>query len=140
MDNLIFISSSKYNDNSTNYFISANKFEIDVANFSIFTYTLDYNRSFYNIKGEYIDCFEFSLLFFSCFYLDIDNNYRINIIENTETDFIERNSTIVGTFSGPIDGEFPFLKGILVTDEDNFYMQYMHIILGIQMIFQLFFL
>ena len=124
MENLIFISSSKYNDNSTNCFISANKFGIDIKNFSIFTYTLDYNRSFYNIKGEYIDCFEFSLLFFSCFYLDIDNNYKINIIENTKTDFIERNSTIVGTISSPIDGEFPFLKGIPVTDEDNFYAIY----------------
>ena len=60
MENLTFISSSKYNDNSTNCFISANKFGIDIKNFSIFTYTLDYNRSFYNIKGEYINCFEFS--------------------------------------------------------------------------------
>ena len=124
MENLTFISSSKYNDNSTNCFISANKFGIDIKNFSIFTYTLDYNRSFYNIKGEYINCFEFSLNFFSCFYLDIDNNYKINIIENTKTDFIERNSTIVGTISSPIDGEFPFLKGIPVTDEDNFYAIY----------------
>ena len=93
-DNLIFISSLRYNEDSSNYFISANRFQISIEN-PIFNYELDYNSSFYDIKGEYFDCFAFSLSFFSCFYLDIDNNYKINIIENTSPNFIERNNIII---------------------------------------------
>ena len=119
---LFFISSSKFNDDSTNFFISANKYDISIENSTIFNYILlnNNNNNFYNIKGEYMDCFAFSSNFFSCFYLDIDNNYKINIIENVESDFFERNNKTIGTISNPVDGEFYFLKGIPITSDENF--------------------
>ena len=110
---LFLISSSIYNNDSMNYFITANRFQISIED-SIFNYELDYNRSFNNIKNENIDCFAFNLELYSCIYLDIDNNYKINIIENTDSDFTEKNSITLGNISNPIDGEFYFLKGILV--------------------------
>ena len=126
--NLIFISSSKYNDDTSNFFISANKYLISSPSedSSKFNYELQYNNTFDNIKGEYFDCFEFSFEFYSCFFLDINNNYRINIIEHTDSDFIEKNYTIIGNISNPIDGEFYFLKGLPIVSTPMFYAIYIY--------------
>ena len=131
MDNLIFISSSIYNNDTTNFFISANKYEISIEDNYIFNYELNYNNTFSNIKGEHIDCFTYSMSsyslspFYSCIYLDIDNNYKINIIEDTDSNFIERNSTIIGSISNPVEGEIYFFKGIRVA-ENNLYAIYVY--------------
>ena len=125
---LIFISSFQYNDDTSNYFISLNEFLIstNLEDISKFNYILNNNKTFQNIKGEYLDCFGFSIIYYSCFYLDIDNNYRINIIENIGSNFYEKNNTIIGSISNPIEGEFYFLKGLPVVDIPNFYAIYIY--------------
>ena len=123
---LFYASSTMMVDNPSKYYISLHNFYFYQNDF-----TLNYNNTFTEIKGEYLSCFFYrgKIIYISCFYLDINDNYQITFIENTKNKdnidiFEEKSTTFVESLSHPFDGEFYFLKGISLSENDAIYAYY----------------
>ena len=114
-NNIYILSSSILHNDHLNYSIYFYETRFDINDNKSFYYNLYNNISFNNdLKGEYMSCdISIRSKFMSCFYLDINNDYKISFISMDGYSFIQNKTFIIDTPSNIIDGEYYFLKVII---------------------------
>ena len=126
--NFNYISSSILNNDTSKYYIAFHQyyFSTSSGDNSKIEYILSYHETFSNIKGDYMNCFGYygSHYYFSCFYLDINNNYQINFIVEEGNKFLIEGTIQIYTPNNINDDEYYFLKGVSVKETTAAYVYY----------------
>ena len=126
----IYTTVTIFKDEPTKKYITIYKYEFEPSSEdeTMIDYELTKNKTFNQIKGDYMSCFSyshFSWYYISCFYLDINNNYNITFIfYDNYNDLIEKNTTTIGILSGNENNELYFMKGISVKQKKAVYAYY----------------
>ena len=106
-------------------------------NFSLYKYTFEYLRNEFNyflnskidieiINIEYANCFMVNdnEKLISCFYIDLENNYKITLIKSEVDKFEIKNSINIDKFNNNDGEKFYFFKGILLENDYCIYSYY----------------
>ena len=111
---LYYMFSSISQDAPSDYFISflVLYFSIPSEAEARLQYLIKNSENFNNIKRDYMSCFGFPLkIYYSCFYLDVDNKYKISFIVYKNGKFVQEEPIEIYSPSNINDNEFIFLKG-----------------------------